>query len=730
MTSKTQFKQMTINKLLILLFIVGAGLRPLSLSSQTPISQARLLSVGSVVTVRGIATNGSELGKIRYLQDGTAGIAAFPSNGSQAGFDTTVKAGDSIEVTGTLVLFHGLLEISPITSWQIISSGNPLPAPKPIALADLNDDLEGQLVSVECVNFDNAGGIFANAGTYNIVDADGTSAKIYIRTSHPLQNTPIPNGTVHLTAILSEYDDFQLLPRSTDDLAAAPCFYFSEKIEQSNIQTTGFKIAWQTNLLSSAKIRYGTSPALGNEVVQPVQSLSHSYDFSNLQAGSIYWVQIEATHNGNVILSEITPFATKSLSSGEIRLYFNHPIDESTANGLIPNGQSFDELLDATIARIDSAQQTLDVAMYNNNRIDITNALKLAHARGVRVRYVAALDGSSPALQPAPPFPVIYGNSSALMHNKFMVVDADLTDRCWVMSGSLNWTTGNMTQDFNNTLFIQDQSLARTYELEFEEMWGSDGASPDESNARFGAAKKNNTPHQFIIGSIPVESYFSPSDQTTNRIAEAIETADSEALFALLTFTKDEQANALADVFANGAQVRGMIDNVNDQGSEYTYLLSQGVNVQPHTAGGILHHKYGIIDANAPNSAPVVVTGSHNWTFSAETANDENTLVIHDADIALLYKAEFERRWAENSTSTHLPAFQQVKIFPNPVSDVLTLQFESPVSGFISVKNILGETVLQTAATSRLNVGSFPPGFYFAVIETRHGIASVSFQKI
>ncbi len=721
---------MTINKLLLFSFLVC----PFFLSSQIPISQARQQPVGSTVTVHGIVTNGDELGKIRYLQDGTAGIAAFPGNGSQAGFDTAVKPGDSIEVTGTLVLFHDLLEITPITSWQIISSNNPIPAPKPISLSQISDDLESQLVSIECVHFDNAGGVFSSSGTYSIVDADGAASEIYIRGGHSLQNTAIPSGTVHLTAILSEYDDFQLLPRSASDLEAAPCFYFSKKLEQSNIQTTGFNIAWQTNLLSSAKIRYGDSPALGNEIVQPMQSLSHSYDLSNLQPGVIYWVQIEAAHNGETVLSEITPFATKSLSSGEIRLYFNRPIDESVANGLAPAGQSFEEVLDATIAFIDSAQQTLDVALYNNNRTDITNALKLAHSRGVRVRYVAALDGSNPALQPAPPFPVIYGNSSALMHNKFMVVDADLTDRCWVMSGSLNWTTGNMANDFNNTLFIQDQSLARTYELEFEEMWGGGGAQPDEANSRFGAAKKDNTPHKFIIGDIPVESYFSPSDQTTSRIVEAIETADSEALFALLTFTKDEIGQAFVDVFNDGAQVRGMIDNVGDQGTEYDYLLSQGVNVQPHTASGILHHKYGIIDADAPNSAPVVVTGSHNWTFTAETANDENTLIIHDADIALLYKAEFERRWAENTVSTKTPVFQQVKVFPNPVSDVLTLQFDLPTNGVISVKNILGQTVLQTtaveSAASRLNVGGLLPGFYIAVIETRHGIASVSFQKI
>ena len=107
-----------------------------TLSAQS-IATVRAQPLGSTVTVRGIVTNGAELGKIRYLQDGTAGIAAFPGTGSVPGFDTSVFPGDSIEVTGTLVSYHELLEISPITSFSIISSGNPLPKPKSIALVNI-----------------------------------------------------------------------------------------------------------------------------------------------------------------------------------------------------------------------------------------------------------------------------------------------------------------------------------------------------------------------------------------------------------------------------------------------------------------------------------------------------------------------------------------------------------------------------------------------------------------
>jgi phosphatidylserine/phosphatidylglycerophosphate/cardiolipin synthase-like enzyme len=41
------------------------------------------------------------------------------------------------------------------------------------------------------------------------------------------------------------------------------------------------------------------------------------------------------------------------------------------------------------------------------------------------------------------------------------------------------------------------------------------------------------------------------------------------------------------------------------------------------------------------------VTGSYNFTRSAEENNDENLLIIHDAAIARLYLDEFERILAQ-----------------------------------------------------------------------------------
>jgi phosphatidylserine/phosphatidylglycerophosphate/cardiolipin synthase-like enzyme len=53
------------------------------------------------------------------------------------------------------------------------------------------------------------------------------------------------------------------------------------------------------------------------------------------------------------------------------------------------------------------------------------------------------------------------------------------------------------------------------------------------------------------------------------------------------------------------------------------------------------HNKVIIIDER------VVVRGLYNFSQSAKTRNDENTLLIPDPEIAVLYMEEFKRVWLE-----------------------------------------------------------------------------------
>ena len=78
------------NKIFLVFSCIAASF--ISLSAQIDISVARGMSEGSVVTIEGIVTNGSELGIIRYIQDETGAIPAYPGSGSIGDFPDDVKS--------------------------------------------------------------------------------------------------------------------------------------------------------------------------------------------------------------------------------------------------------------------------------------------------------------------------------------------------------------------------------------------------------------------------------------------------------------------------------------------------------------------------------------------------------------------------------------------------------------------------------------------------------------
>ena len=90
------------------------------MSDLITIAEARAMPLGATVQVKGVVTNGAELGNIRYLQDGTAGIGIF-------NFDmaAVVVRGDSLLITGSLDEFNNLLQINDggTFEYEVLNSG-------------------------------------------------------------------------------------------------------------------------------------------------------------------------------------------------------------------------------------------------------------------------------------------------------------------------------------------------------------------------------------------------------------------------------------------------------------------------------------------------------------------------------------------------------------------------------------------------------------------------------
>ncbi len=714
------------------------------LTAQSNIADLRAnYDVGDVVTVSGIIINGPELGSVRYLQDETGGIALYPGS-NWSGQDAEPIIGDMVTITGEVTEFANLLEIGPnISSITIDSQGNDLPEPIVVTPEELTEQYEGMLMQINQATFFDGGAMFGSS-TYGFSasDEDGVA---YVRNGSPLIGELIPLGPINLVGVLSQYSNnsstegYQLLPRDYDDFIFSSPINFTSSIEQYNLTTTSFDLEWSTDLESTTEVEYGLTPDLGSFASAEGEGFDHYLTLEGLEPGYPYYCQVFSVAGEDTARSTVGVYSTVSESSGEIKVYFNRSVNtdfatEEEAVGLFG-------LTDDTLAAyIDRAQHTLDIAVYNLNSFTIVGALNDAAERGVDIRYVSEAQTSNTgfnSLDESITTFVRQGATSSGMHNKFMVVDRNVVDSAIVLTGSTNWTTNNLLLDPNNMVIIQDQALARAYTIEFEEMWGSSTMTPDPENARFGALKMNNTPEKFIIGGSNVELYFSPSDNTTNAIVEAIESANNNLDFALLVFTNDMLRDAVIDQTNIFLTPRGIIEQVGGSASDVPALIDAGVDIYSHAdVDAQLHHKYAIIDHSNPSSDPIVVTGSHNWSASAESNNDENTLIIHDARVANLFLQEFMARLEETTLSVNDLDQMNFKMYPNPAQSQAHVQFslESSKTILLQVFDLSGKRLSsdQFVAVSgenrrEINTAQLANGAYVVAIQFDE---QITFQKL
>ena len=135
-----------------------------------------------------------------YVQDGTAGINAFPVAGS-------FKVGDKVRITGTTSSYQGERQIN-VTSIELISKGQPLD-PKPITTKEAAQSTYlGSLVKIQgvVVSFAKAEG---SIQTIMVRDKTGYDARVFIN-GYITQNKTIENLAVghEITVVgLSSYDN-------------------------------------------------------------------------------------------------------------------------------------------------------------------------------------------------------------------------------------------------------------------------------------------------------------------------------------------------------------------------------------------------------------------------------------------------------------------------------------------------------------------------------------------
>lgn len=277
------------------------------------IAEARNESIGQTVTINGVATNGGELGAIRYIQDATAALPAYGNNLS------SIQRGDSVSVTGVIFEFSGLLELSPTTSYTILGQGT-MPEPLLIPITSANEDLEAQLVRFDNVSFVQSG--FFSTGSSTVQITDGTNTlDVRVNGSTNIDGSEIPSGPISIIGLVGQFNaNYQLIPRDLEDIFpyVAPAKEINVKMDGNDVLNNGTYVVGNS---SSTNITIENTGSESLSITGAYLSGTNSSDFS----------------------TDLSPTSIAPLSSQEFSLNFNPSITGSMFATLVIDNDDSDE---------------------------------------------------------------------------------------------------------------------------------------------------------------------------------------------------------------------------------------------------------------------------------------------------------------------------------------------------------------------------------------------------
>lgn len=135
-----------------------------------------------------------------------------------------------------------------------------------------------------------------------------------------------------------------------------------------------------------------------------------------------------------------------------------------------------------------------------------------------------------------------------------------------------------------------------------------------------------------------LEIYFSPGGGAEQAIVQELNRAKTSIYVLAYSFTSAPIARALGQAKDRGLNVQVILDKSNrtSRYSVINYLQSHAIPVFIDTAHAIAHNKVMIVDGRD------VITGSYNFTSSAERRNAENLLIIRNEQVAKIYIHEWK----------------------------------------------------------------------------------------
>ena len=320
------------------------------------------------------------------------------------------------------------------------------------------------------------------------------------------------------------------------------------------------------------------------------------------------------------------------------------------------------KLPEAIEQALDSATETIDLAIYSFSDTRTQTKIRDAAERGVTVRVILHnAKGESKTATKLEGYGADVRYVTKVMHHKFVIVDS-----ARLLTGSSNWSRSAYSRYDEDLLRFVDEPELAAFQSEFDHIWNN---AKEYGVKRFDDQRKpgNSGCENVYFTSANLEPYLyrgSPTFRTKvslddgvcgNRMIEAIEASKKGIKIATAHYRRHDLHDALLRAMKRGVQVEVLLDQQErhpDSTSTSNALYDEalalaGAEVRYKVYSRCwnfrtalqMHCKYMIVDER------LVLTGSLNWSENAELKTFENLVVVTDFDVVAKYVDRFQMKW-------------------------------------------------------------------------------------
>lgn len=256
-------------------------------SSESPL-------LGEQVTIAGRVT--ANFDNTVYIQQknesSRAGICVYDAL-------KTGNIGDSIVVTGTVAEYATLTELSDIEYLYNFKQTDSI-APMVVTTTELSEDLEGMLVTIENVTFNDGGSTVKEQNTSFTFYDDYGEGTLYSAWNSKIVGETLPSGKVNLTGVVSAYNgSYQILARGISDLSSIITSSPIIKAAESDISIYPNPASDRVYFSTSDEISSAAIFSISGQLLEKISRPGTSISTSELTNG-VYILQLTTDSNESV----------------------------------------------------------------------------------------------------------------------------------------------------------------------------------------------------------------------------------------------------------------------------------------------------------------------------------------------------------------------------------------------------------------------------------------------